>query len=100
MKKLVKVLMLVLALSAFGASFVHAQEVVVKGRLYNHPREVRPARPSPRHVWVGGEWAPSGSTYTWRAGYWALPQAPGGRWVPGRWVRRPGGWVWVSGHWH
>ena len=71
MKKLVKVLMLFFALSAFSTSFAHAQEVVVRSRMYNHPREVRPARPSPRHVWVGGEWAPAGGTYSWRAGYWA-----------------------------
>ena len=99
MKKITKVLMLFLALSAFTVSFVRAQEIVIGARLYNHPREVRPPRPSPRHVWVSGEWAPGGGTYSWRAGYWALPQRPGGYWVKGHWAHRPRGWVWVGGHW-
>ena len=100
MKKFTKILMLFLALSAFAVSYSYAQEVVVSARLVDHPREVRSARPSPRHVWVGGEWVPNGASYRWRAGYWAVPQRPGGNWVPGHWSRRrPRGWVWISGHW-
>ena len=99
MKKVIKMLVLCLALSAFAASKVHAQEVVVRARLVDHPREVRPHRPSARHFWVGGEWVPSGATYTWRAGYWAVPPRPGVYWVRGHWDRRPRGWVWVPGHW-
>jgi len=99
MKKFTKFLMLLFGLSVFTASYSYAQEVVIGARLYNHPREVRPMRPSPRHVWVAGEWAPNGGTYTWRAGYWALPQRPGGYWVRGHWAHRPRGWVWVGGHW-
>ena len=70
--------MLVLALSAFAVSKNYAQEVVVGARLYNHPPEVRPMRPSRGHIWVAGEWTPSGGTYVWHAGYWALPPHPGG----------------------
>jgi hypothetical protein len=99
MKKIVRILMLCLALGTFAVAKSAAQEVIVGARLADHPREVRPARPSPGHVWVGGEWAPSGGTYTWRAGYWALPPRHGGVWVAGHWRHRPGGWAWVPGHW-
>jgi hypothetical protein len=99
MKKFTKILMLFLALSAFTVSYTYAQEIVIGARLTSHPRDVRPARPSPRHIWVAGEWAPSGATYTWRPGYWALPARPGVVWVRGHWARRPRGWVWVAGHW-
>jgi hypothetical protein len=99
MKKISRILMLCLALSAFAVARSSAQEVVVGARLYNHPPEVRPMRPSPGHIWVAGEWAPNGGTYAWHAGYWALPPHPGGHWVRGHWRRRPGGWVWIPGHW-
>ena len=99
MKKITRILMLLLALSTFAVARSVAQEVIVGARLSNHPAEVRTARPSPRHVWVGGEWAPNGGAYAWRAGYWALPPRPGGVWVAGHWRHRPGGWAWVPGHW-
>jgi len=101
MKKFIRVLMLFFALSAFAVSYSYAQQIVVSARLHDRDRDdVRPARPSPRHIWVAGEWVPSGATYTWRAGYWAIPQRPGGNWVRGHWARRPGGWVWIPGHWN
>ncbi|HZY36696.1 MAG TPA: hypothetical protein VFE53_08620 [Mucilaginibacter sp.] len=99
MKKISKILMLAIALSAFTVSLSCAQEVVVGARLYYHHRDIRPMRPSRAHIWVGGEWVPSGATYTWRAGYWALPAQPGIYWVRGHWARRPRGWVWIPGHW-
>lgn len=99
MKKITKILMLFFALSVFTISYSRAQEIVVSARLSNHPPEVRPARPSARHVWVSGEWMPSGATYAWKPGYWAVPERPGGVWVRGHWGRRPRGWVWVPGHW-
>src|ERR1700761_8630193 len=99
MKKITRILMLVLALSAFAVSKNYAQEVVVGARLYNHPPEVRPMRPSRGHIWVAGEWTPSGGTYVWHAGYWALPPHPGGVWVKGYWSHRHRGWTWIPGHW-
>lgn len=99
MKKLVKVLMLSVALTAFGVTASYAQEVVIGARLYHHHRDVRPPRPSPRHVWIGGEWTPNGATYAWKSGYWAEPPRGGAQWISGHWRRRRGGWVWVPGHW-
>jgi len=98
MKKVTKILMLFLALSALTVSYSYAQEIVVHARLAAR-HEVRTARPSPRHVWVGGEWAPSGGTYTWRAGYWTLPQREGAHWIPGHWWHKHHGYVWVAGRW-
>jgi hypothetical protein len=99
MKKIIRVFMLFLALSAFAASKNYAQEVVVRTRMY-HARDVRPMRPSRRHVWVAAEWTPGEGNYAYHAGYWALPPRPGVIWVSGHWVRRPRGWVWVPGHWN
>lgn len=99
MKKIVKILMLFLALSAFGLSKTFAQEVVVRARMYHHEREIRPFRPSPRHIWIGGEWVAGGGIYRWQPGYWALPPREGAHWVVGHWAGRPGGYAWIPGHW-
>jgi hypothetical protein len=99
MKKIVKIFMLCLALSAIGLSKTFAQEIVVRTRMYHHEREFRPMRPSPRHIWVRGEWVAGGGTYVWHAGYWALPPREGGYWIRGHWAARPGGYVWIPGHW-
>jgi hypothetical protein len=61
---------------------------------------VRPAAPSPRHVWVDDEWSWKGGAYVQVPGHWILP--PHGRkaWVPGHWVTKHGhGDYWVAGHW-
>lgn len=99
MKKITRILMCLFAFSMFAVTASYAQEVIVGARLYNHPPEVRPMRPSHAHIWVAGEWVPSGGTYVWHPGYWALPPHPGGVWVRGHWRRRPGGWVWIHGYW-
>ena len=62
--------------------------------------EVRPAAPSPRHVWVGGYHRWDGRTYVWTPGTWSVPPRHRGAWVAGRWVRGGHrGWYWVPGHW-
>jgi hypothetical protein len=61
---------------------------------------VRPAQPSPYHVWVAEEWRPQGSGYVYAGGYWAEPLHPGWIWVPGHWKRHHEyGEYWVAGHW-
>ena len=99
MKKITKILFLAGALSAFGLAKSNAQEIVVRARMHAPVVAVRPARPSPRHVWIGEEWAPNGGTYVYKGGYWALPPSPGQRWVPGHWRQSRHGWVWRPGHW-
>ena len=61
---------------------------------------VRPAQPSPHHVWVGEEWRPQGSGYVYAGGHWEAPPHAGWMWVPGHWKRHhESGEYWVAGHW-
>jgi len=91
--------MVFLALSAFAVSKNYAQEIVVRARLHGHGPELRGERPSRRHKWVSEEWTPSGGTYVYKAGYWAVPPRPDAYWMKGHWRRRHGGYVWIPGHW-
>ncbi len=75
------------------------QVVVVAKRPPAPRREIRPRRPSLRHVWVGGHWAYRGSRYVWVQGRWTVPPRHGARWVAAHWTRRHGGWVFVAGYW-
>jgi hypothetical protein len=98
MKKITKLLFLAGAISLFAATNSDAQ-IVVRARMHAPVVAVRPVRPSPRHVWVGEEWAPSGRTYVYRGGYWAAPPRPHARWIAGHWRHTPRGYVWRPGHW-
>ena len=60
--------------------------------------EVRPAKPTPKAVWIPGRWQWRGNKYVWVAGYWdKKPRGKG--WAVGHWDKRPSGWMWVPGHW-
>jgi WXXGXW repeat (2 copies) len=81
-----------------GVSRAEAQHNYVK--VHPTSRVVkRPPAPSPRHVWVGSEWAWSSGAYVETPGHWDLP--PDGRrtWVAGHWTREARGSYWVAGHW-
>jgi len=99
MKKITRLLFLAVALSVLAVSNGKAQDIVVRARMHAPVVAVRPVAPSPRHVWIGEEWVPSGRTYVYKGGYWALPPRPHARWIPGRWRRTPAGWTWRPGHW-
>lgn len=73
--------------------------VVVKKKPPARRREVRPHRPSQRHVWVPGHWDWRGHRYVWVSGHWAVPPRHGATWVAGHWEARHGGWVFVAGYW-
>ncbi|MFQ5570677.1 MAG: YXWGXW repeat-containing protein [Rhodothermales bacterium] len=62
-------------------------------------REIKPRRPSSRHVWVGGYWSWRSSKYVWVSGRWVVRPRSGVRWVSGHWKKQRGGWVWVGGRW-
>ncbi len=91
-----KIAMLFALLITF--SFAVSAQMEVRIRPNAPVIGVRPAAPSPRHVWVDGEWAWRGGAYSYVNGYWAVPR-PGMIWVTGRW--RPGrhGYIWVPGRW-
>lgn len=84
---------------ALAANSADAQHFYVKV----HPAAtvvVRPAAPSPRHVWVGSEYAWRNGAYVETPGHWVLPPRGRRAWVPGRWVTTRGrGDYWVAGHW-
>jgi hypothetical protein len=88
-------------LLAIGFSFtiVAEAQIVVKVRPAAPVIRARPVAPSPKHVWVGGNYVWRGGTYVYEEGYWATPPGPGRIWVEGHWKNKRGGWVWVPGHW-
>ncbi len=59
---------------------------------------VRPNRPSPRHVWVSGDYVWRNGRYVYVNGYWAEPRR-GRYWTEGYWQPGRRGYVWVPGHW-
>lgn len=71
-------------------------------RLDGPPGELsgqdRGPRPSPRHLWVAGQYVPKGDTLVWRPGFWSKHQ-PGWTWIPDAWLQRPRGWVFQEGFW-
>jgi WXXGXW repeat (2 copies) len=96
-KKLVKMLLLVAVL--FTVSIAASAQVYVKVRPH-HSEGVRPVRPSPDHVWIGEEWEPSGGSYNYSGGHWAVPSHRGYRWRSGYWRRHHNdGEEWVPGGW-
>jgi hypothetical protein len=99
MKKITRLLFLAGAVTLFAINTGKAQEIVLRARLHAPVVAVRPPAPSPRHVWIGEEWTPSGGTYAYKGGYWAEPPRPHARWIPGHWRQTPRGWVWRPGHW-
>ena len=61
---------------------------------------VRPACPSPKHIWIDGDWvwSPQANQYIYTEGKWVLPNTAA-VWVPGHWKNTKYGWHWVNGHW-
>lgn len=97
MKNILFKALLVLALLTGFSQFGNAQRIFVKIQPVA-PVEVRVAAPSPRHIWIAGEWGWSGGAYVRQPGYWVVPE-PHREWVPGHWRRLYGGWNWAPGHW-
>ena len=60
--------------------------------------EVRPAAPSPNHVWIPGYWHWNGSRHVWVGGRWSAPRA-GMRWEPDHWEHHGNVYRRVPGRW-
>lgn len=86
------------ALAVMAIQFSASAQFVIRVRPAAPVMKVRPACPSPRHVWTNGNWVWRGGQYVWVDGFWAEPQM-GRRWVDGHWKSTRRGWVWVPGHW-
>jgi len=108
MKKILKIFVLIAAVSLFGVTVSKAQSIAISVALhrpheYDRNERERPNRPSPNHVWINEEWVVRGGRYVYQPGYWAPPPPRAATWVPGRWDPSPtwrGRYVWVAGHWH
>lgn len=96
MKKYVNRIILA-AVLVVGFSVAASAQVVVRARL-NAPVVVRPQAPSPRHVWIDGNWRPNHGHYEYVQGYWAVPRR-GRHYIPGYWAHRRHGYVWIEGRW-
>ncbi len=97
MKK-ITIRLMMLAVIFIGIATIADAQIIVRVRP-THTTVVRTTAPSPRHVWVTEDWAPQGSTYVYRGGYWIAPPAGRSAWVDGHWAHRRRGWIWVPGHW-
>ena len=95
-KSVLKLLILVAVVSTFSATA--GAQVFIKIRPMA-PVIVRPLAPSPRHIWVEGDWVWRGGGYQYKNGYWAVPARRGAIWVPGHWKQKRRGWVWKPGRW-
>ena len=97
MKKYLSKLAL-LSVIALAVSFTASAQIYVRVRP-TVPVIVRPAPPSPAHVWIDEEWEPRGGSYVYAGGHWASPPHAGWAWIPGHWKRGGRGEWWVKGHW-
>jgi len=61
--------------------------------------EVRMARPSRYHVWVGGYWDRQDDRWAWAPGHWEEPPQRGSQWVHPRYQREGGAYRYEPGHW-
>ena len=80
----------------FSSCVVHERYVVRE-----RPAEVvyvRPAPPSPEHIWITGEWRWANGNYRWEEGHWERRRA-GANWRNGFWKDTGHGWKWIPGHW-
>jgi hypothetical protein len=97
MKKLLLAVALGLGFALSMAPAPSSAQVIIRVGPPAARYEVRPVRPAPGYVWVGGYWGWAGGQYVWRRGYWSRHA---GNWCGGHWVngyRR--GWHWVPGRW-
>ncbi len=58
-----------------------------------------PRRPTPRHVWIAGEYRWRSGGYLFVPGYWMIPPRRNAHYVPGYWEPARGGYIWISGFW-
>ncbi|KAA3620408.1 MAG: hypothetical protein DWQ05_00255 [Calditrichaeota bacterium] len=91
-------LMVILGGTAFIATSCAVRTVYVRKAPPPPRKEMRPARPSAKAVWVTGYWLWNGNAYVWNRGYWE--KRPKGRvWIAGHWRNTPRGYKWIPGHW-
>lgn len=90
---------IVMALLALSFTAAANAQFAIRIRPATPVINIRPVCPSPRHIWVNGEYVWRGGNYVYTDGYWAEPHAGYRGWVEGHWKSTRRGWVWVPGHW-
>ncbi|HMV14225.1 MAG TPA: hypothetical protein PKK18_01195 [Chitinophagales bacterium] len=62
---------------------------------------VKPACPSPKHIWIDGDWIwnPQINQYVYVQGKWIIPISTKSIWIAGHWKNSRYGWHWVPGYW-
>jgi hypothetical protein len=91
-----------LAMSVVATSHVaRAQEVEVEVVRQPPPQQVEyiPARPSPNHFWIHGNWGWNGSAHYWNPGRYEIMR-PGFGWSESHWVGTGHGYHYYPGHWY
>ncbi|MFZ1263699.1 MAG: hypothetical protein WAT34_09320 [Chitinophagaceae bacterium] len=97
MKKYISKIVVLLAVALSFSAATEAQlRVIIRPSI---TIGVRPPQPSPRHVWVSGEWNSNGGRYDYREGYWSEPRSKRHRYSEGHWRHSRRGYVWVPGRW-
>jgi hypothetical protein len=72
---------------------------ITTGRPPAVRHEMRPARPGPDYVWIGGYWADERGHWEWVPGRWERQAAPDSYWIPARYIRTGHGYIYEPGHW-
>ncbi len=97
MKKYISKIIMMIAVAISFSAVANAQ---LRVRIRPEVNvQVRPAQPSPRHVWVGGEWNSDGGRYNYKEGYWSERSERHNRYAEGHWNHSRRGYVWVPGRW-
>lgn len=82
-----------------GAKKEEAQEMTYLPQPPETPKVAPPGQaPGEKMFYVPGIWVWNGSSYAWRAGYWARVQQ-GWTWVPDHYRWTPSGYVFIGGYW-
>jgi hypothetical protein len=63
------------------------------------PMAYRMGPPSPRHVWMHGDYMWRKGRYVYMPGRWVIPPRRGHQYIAGYWQPTRGGFIWVSGFW-
>ena len=87
---------------ARGTAVVVAHDgrhVVIRRRPPAKRIEVRPHRPSRRHLWIGGHWTHRHGRFVWVRGMWVVPPRRAAVYVRPVWKPHAGGYILVGGVW-
>lgn len=86
--------------SCMASAHPRANTIYVSSAPPRAIREVRPASPGRRDVWIPGHYKYEGNAYAWVNGRYARPEFDNVRlWEAGKWHHDRNGWYWVEGKW-